>query len=74
MQETEQVVTAIEEMNATAESMAQDIANAAQLTDSTNNAGRDSKGTAIQAQGTISELVSDVENSVQSVSEMSKAM
>ena len=72
VQETEQVVTAIEEMNATAESMAQDIANAAQLTDSANNAGRDSKGTAIQAQGTISELVSDVENSVQSVSEMSK--
>jgi len=70
VQETEQVVTAIEEMNATAESMAQDIANAAQLTDNANNAGRDSKCTVIEAQEIISELVSDVENSVQSVSEM----
>jgi methyl-accepting chemotaxis protein len=70
VQETEQVVTAIEEMNATAESMAQDIANAAQLTDNANNAGRNSKCTVIEAQEIISELVSDVENSVQSVSEM----
>ncbi|SFD75943.1 methyl-accepting chemotaxis protein [Pseudoalteromonas denitrificans] len=71
VQETEQVVTAIEEMNATAESMAKDIANAASLTDNANNAGHDSKQTVNQAQETISDLVCDVENSVKSVSDMS---
>lgn len=71
VQETEQVVTAIEEMNATAGSMASDIANVAQLTDNANSAGRESMKTVTQAQGTIAELVTDVENSVESVSEMS---
>jgi methyl-accepting chemotaxis protein len=71
VQETEQVVTAIEEMNSTAGSMASDIANVALLTDNANNAGRNSMGTVTQAQETISELVSDVDNSVESVSEMS---
>ncbi|WP_232771356.1 methyl-accepting chemotaxis protein [Colwellia sp. 12G3] len=71
VQETEQVVTAIEEMNATAGSMANDIANVALLTDNANNAGRDSMHTVTQAQETIAELVSDVDNSVESVSEMS---
>lgn len=71
VQETEQVVTAIEEMNATAGSMACDIANVAQLTDNANSAGRESMKTVTQAQGTIAELVTDVENSVESVSEMS---
>ncbi|PKG81586.1 methyl-accepting chemotaxis protein [Colwellia sp. 75C3] len=71
VQETEQVVTAIEEMNSTAGSMASDIANVALLTDNANNAGRDSMHTVTQAQETISELVSDVDNSVESVSEMS---
>jgi methyl-accepting chemotaxis protein len=65
------VVTAIEEMNATAGSMANDISNVSLLTDSANNAGRESKKTVTQAQGTIAELVSDVDNSVESVSEMS---
>ena len=71
VQETEQVVTAIEEMNATAGSMASDISNVSLLTDSANSAGRESMKTVTQAQGTIAELVSDVENSVDSVSEMS---
>ncbi len=71
VQETEQVVTAIEEMNATAGSMASDISNVSLLTDSANSAGRESMKTVTQAQGTIAELVSDVENSVESVSEMS---
>jgi len=71
VQETEQVVTAIEEMNATAGSMASDIANVAILTDTANNAGRASMDTVTQAQETISELVADVDNSVKSVSEMS---
>jgi len=71
VQETEQVVTAIEEMNSTAGAMASDIANAALLTDNANNAGSESMKTVIQAQETIAELVSDVDNSVESVSEMS---
>ncbi|PHR81293.1 MAG: methyl-accepting chemotaxis protein [Colwellia sp.] len=71
VQETEQVVTAIEEMNATASSMANDIANVALLTDNANSAGRESIKTVTQAQETIAELVSDVDNSVESVSEMS---
>ena len=71
VQETEQVVTAIEEMNATAGSMASDIANVALLTDNANSAGRESMKTVSQAQGTIAELVTDVDNSVESVSEMS---
>ena len=71
VQETEQVVTAIEEMNATAGSMASDISNVSLLTDSANSAGRESMKTVTQAQGTIAELVSDVDNSVESVSEMS---
>ena len=70
VKETEQVVTAIEEMDATAGAMANDIANTAQLTHKANNAGSESKHTVTQAQETVSELVSDVENSVESVSDM----
>lgn len=71
VQETELVVAAIEEMNATAGSMATDIANTAQLTHDANNAGYESKHTVTQAQETVAELVIDVENSVGSVSDMS---
>jgi methyl-accepting chemotaxis protein len=71
VQETEQVVTAIEEMSSTAGSMASDIENVSLLTDNANNAGRDSMHTVTQAQETIAKLVSDVDNSVESVSEMS---
>jgi methyl-accepting chemotaxis protein len=71
VKETEQVVTAIEELNATAGAMASDIANTAELTHSANTAGRESMDTVTQAQETVSELVSDVENSVESVNEMS---
>ena len=72
VQETEQIVTAIEEMNATAGSMANDVANTAQLTHSANNAGYESKHTVTQAQETVAELVTDVENAAQSVNDMSK--
>ena len=71
VQETELVVAAIEEMNATAGSMANDIANTAQLTQEANNAGYESKHTVTKAQETVAELVMDVENSVGSVSDMS---
>ncbi|MGF1712247.1 methyl-accepting chemotaxis protein [Vibrio kagoshimensis] len=69
--ETEQVVTAIEEMNATAESMAVDAANTAQLTNKANEAGNSSKQTATQAQSNVSELVSDVEVAAENVQKMS---
>ncbi|WP_339374915.1 methyl-accepting chemotaxis protein [Psychromonas sp. Urea-02u-13] len=71
VQETEQVVTAIEELNATADSIAGDIANTAQLIHNANNAGQESMLIVSEAQNTVAELVSDVERSVQSVSEMS---
>lgn len=58
-------------MNATTGSMASDIANLALLTDTANNAARDSMDTLIQAQETISELVADVDNSIECVSEIS---
>lgn len=69
--ETEQVVTAIEEMNSTAESMATDAANTAQLTNKANEAGSSSKQTAMQAQSNVSELVSDVEVAAENVQQMS---
>ncbi|MBL4828713.1 MAG: methyl-accepting chemotaxis protein, partial [Aliivibrio sp.] len=71
VQETELVVAAIEEMNATAGSIAIDIANTAQLTDDANNAGYKSRNIATQAQDTVNELAHDVEHAADSVNEMS---
>ncbi|ASA58027.1 methyl-accepting chemotaxis protein [Vibrio gazogenes] len=61
--ETEQVVTAIEEMNATAESMASDAANTANLTQQANDTSTESRQIMTQAQHTVSALMNDVENS-----------
>ncbi|QMV16099.1 methyl-accepting chemotaxis protein [Vibrio spartinae] len=61
--ETEQVVTAIEEMNATAESMASDAANTANLTQQANETSTESSQIMTQSQHTVSELMNDVENS-----------
>lgn len=69
--ETVLIVAAIEEMDYTAGSIASDIANTAKLTYNANNAGDESKRTVAQSQETITELVTDVENSVVSVSDMS---
>ncbi|MGC9458560.1 methyl-accepting chemotaxis protein, partial [Vibrio genomosp. F10] len=54
-----------------AESMATDAANTAQLTHNANEAGNNSKQTAMNAQSNVSELVSDVENSAEQVQKMS---
>ena len=62
VQETEQVVTAIEEMNSTADSMATDAANTAQLTHKASEASAASKATVTQAQNNVQELVDDVSN------------
>ncbi|CAM3757549.1 methyl-accepting chemotaxis protein [Vibrio aquimaris] len=70
VQETEQVVTAIEEMNSTAESMASDAANTAQLTQKANQAGNTSKATVTQAQTNVQDLVEDVSVASENVNKM----
>ncbi len=70
VQETEQVVTAIEEMNSTAEAMATDAANTAQLTHKANEAGSASKVTVTQAQSNVQELVDDVSVASENVNKM----
>ncbi|MGY3569580.1 methyl-accepting chemotaxis protein [Vibrio paucivorans] len=70
VQETEQVVTAIEEMNSTAESMATDAANTADLTHQANEASATSKHTVTQAQNNVQELVNDVSTASDNVNNM----
>jgi len=70
VQETEQVVTAIEEMNSTAESMATDAANTAQLTHKASEASTESKQTVTQAQNNVQELVEDVSLASDNVNKM----
>jgi methyl-accepting chemotaxis protein len=72
VQETEQIVTAIEEMNSTADSMATDAANTASLTHKANEASNSSKNTVIQAQHNVEQLVEDVSNSSEAVNNMAK--
>ncbi len=69
--ETEQIVTAIEEMNATANSMATDAANTANLTQKANDTGIESRTIVKQSQQTVSALISDVDKSVVDVQKMS---
>lgn len=69
--ETEQIVTAIEEMNATANSMATDAANTASLTQEANDTGIESRHRVKQSQQTVSALISDVDKSVIDVQKMS---
>ncbi|MGO1298361.1 MAG: methyl-accepting chemotaxis protein [Vibrio sp.] len=68
--ETEQVVTAIDEMSATASSMASDISNAAELTQRTNDESYESSKLVAQAQNNITLLINGVEHSSQRVHEM----
>lgn len=72
VQETEQIVTAIEEMNSTADSMATDAANTAQLTHKANEASSSSKQTVSQAQQNVQQLVEDVSLSSTAVNNMAK--
>ncbi|WCE30451.1 methyl-accepting chemotaxis protein [Vibrio sp. SCSIO 43137] len=68
--ETEQIVTAIEEMNATASSMATDAANTASLTNQANETSKESRKIVEQSQQTVSALISDVELSSVNVQKM----
>jgi len=70
--ETEQVVTAIEEMNATADAMASDAANTASLTHQANATSVESQKTVEQSQETVSALIMDVEQSSADVLRMSE--
>ncbi|WCE32587.1 methyl-accepting chemotaxis protein [Vibrio sp. SCSIO 43137] len=70
--ETEQIVAAIEEMNATADAMATDAANTAQLTHKANEASGVSQNTVSQAQTTVSVLVQDVDATAENVQRMSQ--
>lgn len=70
--ETEQVVTAIEEMNSTADAMATDAANTAEITQRANEVGNESRRIAQESQHTVAELISDVDGAVNSVSEMNE--
>lgn len=69
--ETEQVVTAIEEMNSTADAMAIDAANTADLTQQAHKAGNESRRIVEQSQSTVSDLIVDVDSAVENVSDMS---
>lgn len=70
--ETEQIVTAIEEMNVTAESMAKDAANTASLTQQANDTSIESRAKVHQSQQTVSALIQDVDQSTNDVANMTK--
>lgn len=69
--ETEQVVTAIEEMNATVEAMARDASDTAQLTHQADQTSQDSRGVMQRSQSTVSALINEVEQSSSDVEKMS---
>ncbi|OIQ25572.1 methyl-accepting chemotaxis protein [uncultured Vibrio sp.] len=68
--ETEQVVTAIEEMNATADSMATDAANTADLTQQASQTSDESRQIVSQSQNTVSALIAEVDESAINVQKM----
>lgn len=70
--ETEQVVTAIEEMNSTADAMATDASNTAEITQRANEVGSTSRIIAEQSKKTISDLITDVDSAVDNVAQMSE--
>jgi methyl-accepting chemotaxis protein len=70
VQETEQVVTAIEEMSVTADSMATDAANTANLIQQANQTSVESRQTVKQSQQTVSDLIAEVEQAAADVQKM----
>ncbi|HHX8309550.1 TPA: methyl-accepting chemotaxis protein [Vibrio diabolicus] len=70
--ETEQVVAAIEEMNATADSMASDAANTASLTQKANDTSSESRKIVERSQNTVSGLIGDVNLSASNVQQMNE--
>ncbi|KZM45916.1 chemotaxis protein [Marinomonas sp. SBI22] len=77
VQETELVVTAIEEMSATANTVAQNASDAAQSTQQAAQIGVHSLEVVTEAQSKVSELVSDMDktaNSLQAMSDETKSI
>ncbi len=70
--ETEQVITAIDEMSATAGSIAQSAADAAKLTELTNSYADDSKRTVNEAVSSVTALESDVAEMAHTISAMNE--
>ncbi|MGV1720533.1 methyl-accepting chemotaxis protein [Vibrio furnissii] len=70
--ETEQVIAAIEEMSATAASIAQSASDAAKLTERTNTYADESKHTVNDAVSSVSELESDVAEMSHTIGAMSE--
>ena len=70
--ETEQIVTAVEEMNATADAMASDAAHTANLTQQANETSSESRRIVEQSQQTVSALIADVDRSAVDVQRMSE--
>lgn len=71
LSETEQVVAAIEEMNATAESMASDINHTAQITQQASDTSNESRQSVEQSQDTVMALITEVTQSAENVEKMS---
>lgn len=70
VKETEQIATAIEEMDATANSMATDAADTARLTEEANHTSEQSRNILSKAQSTVTALIADVEKAVADVQAM----
>lgn len=77
VQETELIVTAIEEMSATANTVAQNASDAAKSTQEADHIGKNSLNVVNNAQSKVTELVNDVERtsiSLQAMSEETKSI
>jgi len=70
--ETVQIITAIEEMSATANDVASNASEASQFTHKTNSQVTDSKNVVTSATSTVSQLVENVENTSVSIAEIEK--
>ncbi|WP_346762939.1 methyl-accepting chemotaxis protein [Vibrio sp. H11] len=68
--ETEQIVTAVEEMDATANSMATDAANTASLTQQANRTSDESRRIVDKSKQTVSALIADVDKASLDVQKM----
>lgn len=71
VQETEQIVTAIEEMSSTADTVAQNAGETAQSTRVASDIGEHSLNAVSDAQGKVNELVSEVETTSANLASMS---
>lgn len=70
VKQTEQIATAIEEMDATANAMATDAADTARLTEEANKTSDLSRKTVAHSQSTVTALIADVDKAVNDVQQM----